>query len=113
VIASRIRFRIGVRSPVIKSAPTRNNARSFTTTIRAAGMAGDEPGAQLEMGRLPDKSNNLVYRMARKRHRSRRHHTRSKDGESSIPSRADTSREAAGSSRTLLTPVHPTTSSSS
>jgi hypothetical protein len=111
--ASRTRFRNGIRSPGIQSAPTRNNARSFTTTIQAAGMAGAEPDGHLDMSRLPDQSNNLVYRMARKRRRSRRHHTRSKDGESSIPSRADTSREAAGSSRTLLTPVHPTTSSSS
>src|SRR5262249_53976464 len=76
-------------------------------------MAGDGLDGQLDMGRLPDKSNNLVYRMARKRHRSRKHHKRNKDGESSIPSRADTNREAAGSSRTLLTPVHPTASSSS
>jgi len=110
MIASRTRFWNGVRSPGIKPVPTRNNGRSFTTTIRAAGMAGDEPDSQLDMGRLPEKGNKLVYRMARKRHRSRKHHRRSKDGESSIPSPADTSREAAGNSRTLLTPVSPTTS---
>ena len=97
--------------PYAKYFQPENNARSLTTTIQAAGMAGDEPDGQLDMGRLPDKSNNLVYRMARKRHRPRKHHKRNKDGESSIPSRADTNREAAGNSRTGLAPVHSTASS--
>jgi len=73
-------------------------------------MAGDEPDGQLDMGRLPDK-NMPGKSIPGKGKMTRTRHRCSKDGESSIPSRADTRREAAGNSRTLLTPVRPTASS--